>query len=197
MKGWMLLVVASSCLGCSSNTDSSESPSGEELPSSGEESSIELGYCEPLIECARATGSVPVTQLIETYGENGTCWEVEGALPSDCWTECRVALRALRETESDPACDHCVTSEDCAFDVETPYCSTQKVCTSDPCAVEVARYNAWEEACEQNYISELAGCTEENRAIFECQVDCRYDHSEYCYGDTQAFDACFNACGTP
>lgn len=61
--------------------------------------------CADYLDCVTATEPSTVGALLETYGEDGTCWESQSAADA-CADACVAALSAAHQVDPDePACD--------------------------------------------------------------------------------------------
>jgi hypothetical protein len=61
--------------------------------------------CEALIECVKAVTPEATSSTIAAYGPEGTCFDIPGITPEDCWAECDALRESLSEAYPDaPEC---------------------------------------------------------------------------------------------
>jgi hypothetical protein len=71
----------------------------------------ELGPCADYIECAREATPEAAADILETYGERGTCWERPNVEPQDCWMQCSAELERMGQAH--PHVASCCPAGDC------------------------------------------------------------------------------------
>jgi hypothetical protein len=111
------LVLASACSDrVAGSGDEAHTEGATHADATGGETSsdVMLGPCAQYIECVMEAAPHSVSDVVATYGEEGTCWDRPGVREEHCWADCSGQMKLLREAHPDAlSCWACSSDEEC------------------------------------------------------------------------------------